>query len=168
MAAKAHLGHDLLDIPVAEDGRAPSWPSNVVGSITHSRHLVAAAISDTKLLIGLGIDLEEKDRVKIELAKNILSVQDLKIAPGLSERELLTLIFSAKESLYKALYPLVKKYFGFDKAAVTKIDLENKVFIIELLDVLSADFNPKKRFRFAGKFAFLNQHILTVLEIPLL
>lgn len=45
---------------------------------------------------------------------------------------LLRLTFSAKESLYKALYPLVREFFDFLAARVESISVERREFSIVL------------------------------------
>jgi enterobactin synthetase component D len=165
MASLDRLKVDLTSIGTNEASRAPIWPQGIVGSITHSKRYASAAVADQKDLLGIGIDIEDTRRLKESLSGTIMTPRDLKMFPLLSDQELLALIFSAKESLYKALYPSVNQFFGFDKACVTSIDMDKKIFIIELLEDLSSDFSLKKRYLFEGKFAFFDSHILTVLEI---
>ena len=116
-------------------------------------------------MLGLGIDLEGMGRAKTELTRYITSDKDLKAHNDFSQEELLTLIFSAKESLYKALYPSVKKFFGFEAAAVKKIDSQNKEFTIELLTHLSDVFTPGQRSLFTGRYEHDHQTCLTAIEI---
>lgn len=146
--------------------RSPAWPAGVVGTISHNEFWVGAAVAKETDLLGIGMDFEVMGRAKLELGRHIRSAEDLLFHPSLSDEELLTLIFSAKESLYKALYPQVKKFFGFEDAAVTEIDLDNGRFVINLLSDLNLNFGPKSRFSFEGRFTINNKTCLTVLEIP--
>lgn len=164
VAHRDRTGVELLSLPVNQD-RSPLWPSEVVGSISHNQFWVGAAVAKSTELLGVGIDFEVVGRTKLELAAQIRSDKDIKTHPELSPEELLTLIFSCKESLYKALYPTVKKFFGFEDAALREIDLTRGEFAIELLNDLNLNFGPNSRQTFHGRFTVLNKSCLTVLEI---
>ncbi len=166
-ASKAHemcTGKELLKLETAKD-RAPMWPSDVVGSIAHDKKFVGAAVAKKGELIGVGIDFEEMGRTRIELSSHIRSSEDIKSHSAFSDEELLTLIFSTKESLYKALYPSVQKFFGFEDAALRSIDKDNGLFQIELLSQLTLNFGPNSRKTFEGRFTVQNKTCLTVLEV---
>lgn len=166
-ASKAYekcQGQELLSLPSHKD-RAPMWPLDVVGSIAHDKNYVGAAVAKKSDLIGLGIDFEEMGRTKMELSSHIRSSKDLSYHSDFSEEELLTLIFSTKESLYKALYPLVLKFFGFEDAALRSINLDTGIFQIDLLTQLSLNFGPNTLHSFQGRFTVENKTCLTVLEI---
>ncbi len=126
---------------------------------------MGAVVSDSKNLIGVGIDFEVVGRARPELTRYITNSQDLMVHQSLNQEELLTIIFSAKESLYKALYPIVKKFFGFESAALREIDCGKGEFTIDLITQISEDFGPEKRFQFKGRFLISSQNCLTVLEI---
>jgi enterobactin synthetase component D len=166
-ASLAHLklkGETLNVIPVGTK-REPIFPSTVVGSISHTKEWIGAVVADSNKLVGVGLDFENMGRAKKELSRYISTDSDVTKVDGMSEEEVLTLIFSAKESLYKALYPSVKIFFGFDSAAVTKIDTQSKTFTIELLTQLSSHFGPNGRFSFTGRFCCDSQICLTAIEV---
>ena len=165
MAHEQCFGEELLSIPVNKD-RSPEWPLNAVGSISHSQHWVGAAVAKKSDLIGVGIDFEVKERAKLKLSSHIRSKNDLLSHPKLSESELLTLIFSSKESLYKALHPTVKIFFGFHDAALVEINPDKGTFTLELLTKLSEEFGPENRHLFEGRFATDLHSCVTVVEIP--
>jgi enterobactin synthetase component D len=167
-ASKAYqlcFSEELLSLPVGES-KAPVWPHGAVGSISHSRNMAGAAVAKKEDLLGVGIDFESRKRIKEETARIILTERDIKSVSGLSEHDHLTLIFSAKESLYKALYPVVRVFFGFNTAAVTSIDIDSGSFTIELIGEISAEYGPTNRASFGGRFTFDEKNILTVIEIP--
>lgn len=147
------------------DMRNPLWPKNTLGTVTHNENWVLSAVAIGEELQGLGIDIEVRDRVKPEIQRMIVTEDDLREIDGLTQNELLTLIFSAKECLYKALFPQVHKFFGFEAAAVTKIDLNKSEFEIKLRENLDSRWGPQKRGVFTGKFLVNGQDLLTVLEI---
>ncbi|SUI55146.1 Uncharacterised protein [Serratia marcescens] len=56
--------------------------------------------------------------------------------------ELLTLTFSAKESLFKALYPQVRCYFDFLDARMVAVDTQRQTFVLALLKTLTPNCPP--------------------------
>ena len=115
-SAMSGLGLIYQDIPIGDD-RSPVWPNGVLGSITHtgSRALCCVSLaSDTSYL---GIDIENKMSLQTcgQVEKMLLTKNEkLIILNTFNDIEsILTLVFSAKESLFKALYPIVKIYFDF-------------------------------------------------------
>ena len=59
-------------------------------------------------------------------------------ATGWPASEVLTVVFSAKETVYKCLYPEVGRYFGFHDARVEVIDPARDVFVVRLLVTLTS------------------------------
>ncbi|KAA0944676.1 MULTISPECIES: 4'-phosphopantetheinyl transferase superfamily protein [unclassified Pseudomonas] len=108
-------------IPAIGEDRAPVWPAHISGSITHSTGHAAAIVAHKAQWRGLGMDLENVlalERAE-RLAGEILTHNELqRMAAGPREQiaQLVTLTFSAKESLFKALYPIVQKRFYFEHA----------------------------------------------------
>ena len=103
--------------------RAPCWPAGMEGSISHSQLLgegmALCAVRQGRR--GLGLDLEawlDADQAA-QLWSGIVDKEEWeRLAAGaaaadLSLAEGLTLVFSAKESLFKGLYPRVGRYFDF-------------------------------------------------------
>lgn len=164
LAHNKHFNRPLFDLPCSLD-RSPLWPPGVVGSITHNRDYVGAAVGSSEFLKGVGIDFEKLGRTKLELKSHITNSLDLKSHPNLPNEELLTLIFSIKESLYKALYPQVHQFFGFLDAAVSEIDFFNGTFKIKLLKVLNDEYRPGHLDEFTGQFSIHEGHCLCVIEI---
>lgn len=157
-------GKKLLSLENGDD-RAPLWPEDCVGSITHNDHFVCVSVALKSRVRSLGIDIEERGRTKIELSSHIRSSKDLVRHESFSDTELLTLIFSAKESLYKLLYPLVKKFFGFEAAYLSEINHAKGSFKIHLDADLNEEFNTLSNSEFIGHYTMLKDSILTKLEI---
>jgi len=109
--------------PAIGEDRAPVWPTHICGSITHSTGRAAAIVAKKSHWRGLGMDLENLLNVERaeRLAEEILTAPELKrmTAGGREQLALLvTLTFSVKESLFKALYPIVQQRFYFEHAEV--------------------------------------------------
>lgn len=111
------------DTPIMHDQNgAPLWPQGIVGSITHSTTHAAATIAQDSRLRGLGIDMETVSRVSPAIANKILTESELTTLqchpdPAEQQRQL-ALLFSAKESIYKCLHPLLQCRIGFEDARI--------------------------------------------------
>jgi enterobactin synthetase component D len=146
LAARAALrdaGAGDVDVPIGP-AREPVWPADMVGSISHVDGLAAAVVSRRTRCRGLGIDIERTALAESQAAVQKLAVdaQELAHLRGLDAtltlEERVTLVFSAKESLYKALSGIVGHYFGFEAARVSVIDERRAVVRL----VLSCDLHP--------------------------
>ncbi len=127
------LNFDNPIIHTADD-RVPIWPSGTFGSITHTKGIAAAIAGIKHGTTGVGIDVEKlmKDSQETKLQTHILRNDEKAQFNELGEQVThpLSVIFSAKESIYKVLYPFVKKYFGFDKARLIAFDETRLTFEI--------------------------------------
>ncbi|MDT9684219.1 4'-phosphopantetheinyl transferase superfamily protein [Streptomyces sp. TRM76323] len=117
--ALAGLGIGPVPIPRGERG-APVWPDGIVGSMTHCQGYRAAAVARDTDLRSLGIDAEEH----LPLPDGVLGLvasegerehlaELARVRPGVHWDRLL---FSAKESVYKAWFPLTRRWLGHDEA----------------------------------------------------
>jgi len=104
----------------------PLWPAGLVGSITHTRGLALAAVGWREDTVGLGIDIEAKDRkVSLEVARLVCLPQEQAwVEAGEDPGLRLKMLFSAKESVFKALYPLESVYLSFKDAELHWRDAE--------------------------------------------
>lgn len=123
-AALAALGVEA--VPRRSEDGSPSWPVGFTGSITHGAGRALCAAAQSRRLRGLGIDAERllDGRAKPQLFSRICSESERRVlAEGYPapEPELVTLAFSAKESLYKCLYPWVGRFMDFAAAHVVAI-----------------------------------------------
>jgi 4'-phosphopantetheinyl transferase EntD len=109
-AALAQFGVESCDIPVGAR-RAPVWPKGFCGSITHSDFLCISVVAHQNRLASIGIDAEPDTPLKPELRSSILHESEQRA----SAREAITL-FSMKEALFKALFPLTGEWMGFQDA----------------------------------------------------
>lgn len=119
-------GNILTDVGLNED-RSPVWPDGMVGSITHTDRVAGAVVARGTDYFGLGFDFEwpiEQGQAR-EIADSILTKTDRfqeKALSGISFEHFLTLVFSLKEALYKALYPRTKKFMNFHDVEISALD----------------------------------------------
>lgn len=107
----------------SREHRGPVWPSGHVGAITHSHGWAAAVAGRQRDYLGLGLDVEAllEPAKALRLADQILTPAELERLGPLDEAEqafAITLAFSAKESLFKALHPQVQQMFFFQDAEI--------------------------------------------------
>src|SRR5215469_3703768 len=113
--------------------REPLWPTGVVGSITHCTGYRAAAVARANQVLTIGIDAEPHAAIEARVTARVLDDEErawIDRAPAGVHWD--RLIFSAKESVYKAWFPLTRRWLGFEEARVA-IDPGTGVFEARLL-----------------------------------
>lgn len=97
--------------------RAPQWPAGIAGSITHCDGFRACAVARTEEIVTLGIDAEPNAPLPGGVAQIVSLTGEreqlarlARCCPGISWERLL---FSAKESVFKAWYPLTRSWLDF-------------------------------------------------------
>lgn len=109
--------------------REPVWPPGIVGSITHCDGLAGASVTLRRRARGIGLDAERRDGAFEELKDTITTAAEQARRPSVVGLGLwCVLSFSAKESIFKALYPETKTFFGFADVELT-IDPERQTFV---------------------------------------
>jgi phosphopantetheine--protein transferase-like protein len=114
-----------------EHGR-PKVPKGFIGSISHKQNTAVALVStlpsgnDQEIMssptIGVGVDIEQSFTRRRNIAKKILTsneLDDLGKLDGVTRDEEVLLRFSLKESVYKAMHPLICQFVGFQEAEIT-------------------------------------------------
>lgn len=115
-------------------GGMPIWPPGLSGSISHTRKSVCCAVAKGNSRF-IGIDCEDivPRKQAAELSEFVLSPVELSIIrhSGLDFAEGFTLLFSAKESCFKAVYPVVRRSIDFRAIEVVQIDeVGRKVLLV--------------------------------------
>ena len=130
-ARQAMAAFDSSQVPLLiGPSRAPIWPQGITGSITHCEDYCAAAIADTKDVITIGIDAEPWDKMSYEIQAHIATEEEYAHSDlDRSDPSALTLLFSAKESIYKALSPLTGLFFDFLSVKIVVDTKINQFFI---------------------------------------
>lgn len=123
---------------------APTWPAGLTGSITHAGGFVSAAVARADRIDGLGIDTERIVTAEVarEIAELVTCPAELDRVAGMAgfdRATALSLCFSAKESLFKCLYPLARRFFDFADAEIVRIDPNDRSFTGRLRIDLNAD-----------------------------
>ena len=151
------------DTPIMHDQNgAPLWPQGIVGSITHSTTHAAAAIAQDSRLRGLGIDMETVSRVSPAIANKILTAPELATLQchpdPAGQQRLLALLFSAKESIYKCLHPLLQCRIGFEDARIECEPDQNSITIVLCTRIQSALPGAEL---LLGRYCYFNNTVCT-------
>jgi len=115
---------------------APQWPAGIAGSITHCNGYRACAVAWTHEVAALGIDAEPDEALPRGVLRRIARPGETRRLSDLAAVDSTVcwerLLFCAKESVYKAWFPLTGRWLGFGDAAVT-IDPRAGTFGAQLL-----------------------------------
>ena len=121
--ALARIGKTAPPI-LADERGAPRLPPGIAGSISH-KELVAVALVAVEEDGKVGVDVEVDAPRGRDIAARVLRPEERTALEGMGEGErarAVLLRFSAKEAVYKALDPYVKRYVGFLEIAVALKD----------------------------------------------
>jgi 4'-phosphopantetheinyl transferase EntD len=162
--ACAHCALRALGLPARPVLRGkhgePLWPSGVVGSITHCSGYTAAAVAHDEDISALGIDAANDVPLSAEVASLVTTESEREWAQLHRDDAVHweTVIFSAKESLYKAWFPLARRWLGFHEAEVDVHPLTRALRArLVAADAARADVVAAMQ----GRFDVAGGHILT-------
>jgi enterobactin synthetase component D len=107
--------------------REPLWPTGIIGSISHNENFAAATALRRGVRSGVGIDIERivvSEETQDALRTTAIGDDEVAylrtLTGALPLNVLMTIVFSAKESLYKGAFAAVGRYFDF-AAAVRRL-----------------------------------------------
>ncbi len=139
----ASMALDLLGVDKRDIGngawREPLWPDGVIGSISHSAGLAAAVVADRESNrgCGIGIDIESIAGIADEAALDgVMSAREhdrlRELGGGWPHQALARLVFSAKESFFKASFATVGRHFDFDAIELVRGDMDRRVLAFRI------------------------------------
>ena len=120
-----------------------------MGSITHSSDLAAAVVVPKSMSTGIGIDCERvmDTAAASEVVGRVFpEAASLGIAPGriadLEWSTFVTVVFSAKESVYKCLHPLCRIFFDFDAVRLEGVEADAGTLRFRWVQALGGELPP--------------------------
>src|SRR5918997_1656077 len=120
--ALAQIGVPAVPVLPDADG-APRWPVGVVGSMTHCAGYRAAVVARSRKLRSVGVDAEPHAAVPDAALDLILRDEERARLPALADtRPDLhwdRILFCAKEAVYKAWFPLTRRWLDFADVSIT-------------------------------------------------
>lgn len=163
--AIADLGGSVGAIPRDAD-RAPIWPTGLVGSITHCDSLCAAAVARAEKVMALGLDVEPASPLPPDLHSLVCTPMELQHLEALAPppaADWLKIVFSAKESYYKAWFPLTRSPLDFTEVEI-HLDPATSRFTIEV-DARRASVAPWSATA-SGTFRMNQDFVATGVVVP--
>jgi 4'-phosphopantetheinyl transferase EntD len=164
--ALSKLGVAPMPILPGEQG-GPRWPAGIVGSMTHCAGYRAAAVAAADEMVTVGIDAEPNDGLPggvlgdIAVPRELERLPALRVAvPGVHWDRLL---FSAKESVYKAWFPLARRWLGFEDA---ELDLDPAGTFVARLLVPGPMAEGRPVTTFHGRWLVREGLIVTAIALP--
>ena len=116
--ALSRLGLPPGPIPVGPN-REPQWPVGIAGSITHCKNYCSAAVARIGGVISIGIDAEIDEPIPLDVLSLISNPSEIAAINELSAgTHWDKLLFSAKESVFKALFPLTAQWLDFTDVCI--------------------------------------------------
>jgi enterobactin synthetase component D len=154
----------IVPIPIGSD-RRPVWPEAYIGSITHAQNKAAAVVAPRACYSLLGLDIETMIPAEEAepIAELIVSPAEMAFLPvTMRHPAFLTLVFSAKEALYKALYPHLRRIIEFHD--LTLVALTDGHLIFEPHPALKLADLPRDAFKVA--YRWKEDHVLCLAALP--
>jgi enterobactin synthetase component D / holo-[acyl-carrier protein] synthase len=142
--ALKQIGVENLGPVLRGPGGEPLWSDGIVGSISHCYPWgVAVVISGSNRFV-IGLDLETTEGIQeTDISHLVCHAAELDWVRQGPSQERLAMIFSAKEAIYKAFYPLCRRYIDFKEVKLTWYP-EQDNFQGEFLAPLSPNFSQRE------------------------
>jgi 4'-phosphopantetheinyl transferase EntD len=149
--------------------RQPCWPPGVVGSITHCAGYRAAAVARSEAVATLGVDAEPHERLPDGVLRSIAAPQEASWVRDRAAAEPLIwwdrLLFSAKESVYKAWFPLAGSWLGFEDVVIQP-GRDLGTFTVRLRPTEPPQHSAAALTRMNGRWLIRRGLVLTAVAIP--
>ena len=158
------LGIDDFPLLVGP-GRDPLWPKNIVGSISHCTNFCVVAATKYRAIKGLGVDVEMAGPLEKSVKELVCTEKEkqwIANTPPLIGPDLAKIIFSAKESLYKCLFPLTRKPLDFMDFQVV-LNTQTDEFDVELYNEQAAEC--VKQYNLTGRYFCSEDFVFTGVEL---
>ncbi|WP_312241435.1 4'-phosphopantetheinyl transferase superfamily protein [Pantoea sp.] len=144
--------------------RSPCWPDGIAASLSHSDGI--AVLAATRQPICLGIDVErtmttESAEETADILMTRAEKQRLRQL-ALPFAEAATLLFSLKESLYKALWPVLHQPMDFHQAELVEVDLAGLRARLRLTHDFSETFCSGRLLE--GRFHCQDDRVITLVS----
>lgn len=122
--ALARLGASGATPLDRHDSGRPVWPQGWCGSIAHTDEVAYAAVATSTRWRGIGLDAEGivDDELVAPIRRTCMHDSEWQLLGDSDSNFLATLLFSAKESIYKAAAPMVGRFFDFMQAELIAVD----------------------------------------------
>jgi 4'-phosphopantetheinyl transferase EntD len=169
LARRALRQLGLPAVPILPNGRgAPQWPRGVVGSMTHCAGYRAAAVAPAEVSAAVSIDAEPNGPLPDGVLETVtLPSERARLRALVHHRPDVRwdrMYFSAKESVFKAWYPLTGRELDFPEAEI-HIDPGAGTFTARLL-VPGPVIAGRRVLIFPGRWHMADGLLATAIHLP--
>jgi 4'-phosphopantetheinyl transferase EntD len=149
---------------------APQWPAGMVGSMTHCDGYRGAAVGRAETFAAIGIDAEPHDVLPAGVLARVACESERRALAGLRAQapEICwdRILFSAKETVFKAWSPMTGRQLGFADAEVDlEPDSTSGVFVARLL-VAGPVVGGRPIDAFQGRWTVGRGLVVTAVTVP--
>ncbi|PZL97986.1 4-phosphopantetheinyl transferase [Pantoea graminicola] len=122
--------------------RSPRWPAGIQASLSHTTGTVVVVATRQNLAIGVDVEQWMSETTARETAAYLMNAQEQQLLHTLPVpfHAAATLLFSLKESLYKALWPQLHQPMDFTDAALEAVDWTQGRATLRLTQTFSTGF----------------------------
>lgn len=106
--------------PSAGELGNPVWERGWQGSISHKNGHVALWCCEQGSTL-CGVDLELVRELAAGVTAKIMNAEEILLCDEILPKVATSLVFAAKEAIYKALFPLVRRFFYFEAVALSDL-----------------------------------------------
>jgi 4'-phosphopantetheinyl transferase EntD len=167
-AALAEFGVREFTLCAAPD-RQPLWPEGFIGSITHTAGFCAAAVARRTSMLAVGLDTEIVGAPTRDIWPTISRSEELawvQSLPAGDQPAAVTLLFAAKEALYKCQYPLVGEWLDFHDLRVEAGAWGESTGTFAVSAARSIRFARRAALPIEGRFLFHQQFVSAAVAVP--
>jgi 4'-phosphopantetheinyl transferase EntD len=148
---------------------APGWPPGLAGSMTHCDGYRAAAVAYSDVAATIGVDAEPHEPLPHGVAGAVTLPAEREWLSTLSAARPDVywdrLLFSVKESVYKAWFPLTRRWLDFEQAAI-RVDPDTETFTATLLVDSGVTVNGAPLKEFTGRWLVRNGVVASAIVVP--
>ncbi|MFF8788743.1 4'-phosphopantetheinyl transferase [Streptomyces sp. NPDC015125] len=165
--AMAELGSPPVPILPGPRGE-PQWPAGLVGAITHCEGYAAAVVARSAQVLALGADAEPAKPLPDGILEAVTLPGERAVLPrtpcGTTPLPWDRILFSAKESVYKAWFPMTGRPLGFEDASIS-LDPYEGTFTARLL-VPGWQLGDSVLSGFRGRWTVRAGLVMTAIALP--
>jgi len=164
--ALGQLGVPPAPIVPGERG-APTWPVGVVGSMTHCAGYRAAAVAASGRAISIGLDAEPHEPLPDGVLEIVATADERERLGTLATADESVhwdrMLFTMKESVYKAWFPITGRWLDFHEASIV-VDAARGRFLARLL-VPSVTVAGTELTAFSGRFLIADGLVISAIVL---
>lgn len=159
----------LLGVPPAPllpgPDRQPLWPAGIVGSITHCETYCAAAVAPSNAFRSIGIDAEPNEPLPDDVLGYITIRRERTWLAAHRHSSICwdRMLFSAKESAFKAWFAATHRWLDFTDAGVSILPNSQR-FDVRIKPPVAA--RDERSIEFTGRYCVADGYILTAIVLP--